>query len=424
MPTRSRNTRTGDRRSRAGLESTTFVTSTPGRTSPPIHCAPTITTPTADDRDQRDRTEAIGGTRVDGAVHDEERRARDEHDSPADLAAPGRGPAQAAEARARHALLHRPRQRQQEAHARDEQRAGGPESEPAAEQDHTRPDDELVADDRERESERGGRTQPGVEPQERAREELRPLQLRAPRLSRRSRRASARLPRRPATTPEHSSNKCVARAQAASVQRPEICGRTPANGTGAPRLSQSASGQAEKFISARYVVYRKLPCAIHRRDEARTALPRRRSALGRAADRPPDRHDRGRLRSADPGRRRARAARSSGGSIAATVHGLRSRFEVACWRSITRIGDLPDDGLLFANVSPATLLEPELWLLRGRDAGPSRHRVDRAGAGRRLPGAPRRALAVARERRADRDRRHRRGLFEPPPRDRARCPTS
>ncbi len=50
---------------------------------------------------------------------------------------------------------------------------------------------------------------------------------------------------------------------------------------------------------------------------------------------------------------------------AATEHGLRSRFEVACWRSVTQIGDLPDDGLLFANVSPATLLEPELWLLRG-----------------------------------------------------------
>ncbi len=50
---------------------------------------------------------------------------------------------------------------------------------------------------------------------------------------------------------------------------------------------------------------------------------------------------------------------------AASEHGLRSRFEVACWRSVTQIGDLPDDGLLFANVSPATLLEPELWLLRG-----------------------------------------------------------
>jgi len=49
----------------------------------------------------------------------------------------------------------------------------------------------------------------------------------------------------------------------------------------------------------------------------------------------------------------------------ASEHGMRSKFEVACWRSITRIGNLPDDVLLFANVSPTTLLEPELWLLRG-----------------------------------------------------------
>jgi EAL domain-containing protein (putative c-di-GMP-specific phosphodiesterase class I)/putative methionine-R-sulfoxide reductase with GAF domain len=49
----------------------------------------------------------------------------------------------------------------------------------------------------------------------------------------------------------------------------------------------------------------------------------------------------------------------------ASDHGMRSQFEVACWRSIARIGNLPDDVLLFANVSPTTLLEPELWLLRG-----------------------------------------------------------
>ena len=49
----------------------------------------------------------------------------------------------------------------------------------------------------------------------------------------------------------------------------------------------------------------------------------------------------------------------------ATEHDMRSRFEVACWRTISRMGGLPDDGLLFANVGPTTLLEPELWLLRG-----------------------------------------------------------
>jgi EAL domain-containing protein (putative c-di-GMP-specific phosphodiesterase class I)/putative methionine-R-sulfoxide reductase with GAF domain len=49
----------------------------------------------------------------------------------------------------------------------------------------------------------------------------------------------------------------------------------------------------------------------------------------------------------------------------ATDYDLRTRFEVACWRAIAKIGAVPDDGLLFANVTPATLLEPELWLLRG-----------------------------------------------------------
>ena len=49
----------------------------------------------------------------------------------------------------------------------------------------------------------------------------------------------------------------------------------------------------------------------------------------------------------------------------ATAHNVRSRFEVACWRAIAKIGAVPDDGLLFANASPATVLEPELWLLRG-----------------------------------------------------------
>jgi EAL domain-containing protein (putative c-di-GMP-specific phosphodiesterase class I) len=54
----------------------------------------------------------------------------------------------------------------------------------------------------------------------------------------------------------------------------------------------------------------------------------------------------------------------------ATEHGVRSQFEVACWRTISRIGGLPDDGLLFANVGPTTLLEPELWSLR--DSMPAR----------------------------------------------------
>ena len=59
----------------------------------------------------------------------------------------------------------------------------------------------------------------------------------------------------------------------------------------------------------------------------------------------------------------------------ATEHDRRSPFEVACWRSIARIGDLPDaklpdECLLFANVSPQTLLEPELWRLR--EAMPAR----------------------------------------------------
>ena len=55
---------------------------------------------------------------------------------------------------------------------------------------------------------------------------------------------------------------------------------------------------------------------------------------------------------------------------AATHVELRSEFEVACWHRIAALGAPPDEGLLFANVSPATLLEPELAGLR--DAMPNR----------------------------------------------------
>ena len=44
--------------------------------------------------------------------------------------------------------------------------------------------------------------------------------------------------------------------------------------------------------------------------------------------------------------------------------GMRTRLEVACWRAITEYGPPPDDALLFMNVSPAVLAEPELLALR------------------------------------------------------------
>ena len=49
---------------------------------------------------------------------------------------------------------------------------------------------------------------------------------------------------------------------------------------------------------------------------------------------------------------------------AATEVGLRSQLEVACWRRIAELGPPPEERLLFANVSPATLFEPELAHLR------------------------------------------------------------
>jgi EAL domain-containing protein (putative c-di-GMP-specific phosphodiesterase class I)/putative methionine-R-sulfoxide reductase with GAF domain len=55
---------------------------------------------------------------------------------------------------------------------------------------------------------------------------------------------------------------------------------------------------------------------------------------------------------------------------AATHVGLRSEFEIACWHRIAALGAPPEEALLFANVSPATLLEPELARLR--DAMPNR----------------------------------------------------
>jgi diguanylate cyclase (GGDEF)-like protein len=49
---------------------------------------------------------------------------------------------------------------------------------------------------------------------------------------------------------------------------------------------------------------------------------------------------------------------------------LRAQLEVACWRTIIELGPPPDDRLLFLNVSPATLAEPDLLALR--DALPER----------------------------------------------------
>jgi diguanylate cyclase (GGDEF)-like protein len=43
---------------------------------------------------------------------------------------------------------------------------------------------------------------------------------------------------------------------------------------------------------------------------------------------------------------------------------MRSRLEIACWRTIIALGPPPGDRLLFLNVSPATLAEPDLLALR------------------------------------------------------------
>ncbi|HUZ21727.1 MAG TPA: EAL domain-containing protein [Acidimicrobiales bacterium] len=45
--------------------------------------------------------------------------------------------------------------------------------------------------------------------------------------------------------------------------------------------------------------------------------------------------------------------------------GMRPRLEIACWRAIAALGPPPGDTLLFVNVSPAVLAEPDLLGLRG-----------------------------------------------------------
>ena len=44
--------------------------------------------------------------------------------------------------------------------------------------------------------------------------------------------------------------------------------------------------------------------------------------------------------------------------------GMRQRLEVACWRTILELGPAPRNALLFINISPATLAEPDLLALR------------------------------------------------------------
>ncbi|HVC25963.1 MAG TPA: EAL domain-containing protein [Acidimicrobiales bacterium] len=44
--------------------------------------------------------------------------------------------------------------------------------------------------------------------------------------------------------------------------------------------------------------------------------------------------------------------------------GQRARLEIACWRAIAELGTPPDDALLFVNVSPDVLVEPDLLALR------------------------------------------------------------
>jgi len=44
--------------------------------------------------------------------------------------------------------------------------------------------------------------------------------------------------------------------------------------------------------------------------------------------------------------------------------GMRQRLEVACWRTILELGAPPRNALLFVNISPATLAEPDLLALR------------------------------------------------------------
>ncbi|HWD24037.1 MAG TPA: EAL domain-containing protein, partial [Acidimicrobiales bacterium] len=46
--------------------------------------------------------------------------------------------------------------------------------------------------------------------------------------------------------------------------------------------------------------------------------------------------------------------------------GMRARVEIACWRAIAECGPPPGDALLFINVSPALLAEPDLLELRER----------------------------------------------------------
>lgn len=49
---------------------------------------------------------------------------------------------------------------------------------------------------------------------------------------------------------------------------------------------------------------------------------------------------------------------------------MRPRLEIACWRTIAELGPPPDNGLLFINVSPRVLAEPDMLELR--DALPER----------------------------------------------------
>jgi diguanylate cyclase (GGDEF)-like protein len=44
--------------------------------------------------------------------------------------------------------------------------------------------------------------------------------------------------------------------------------------------------------------------------------------------------------------------------------GMRQRLEVACWRAILELGSAPRNALLFVNISPETLAEPDLLALR------------------------------------------------------------
>ena len=85
--------------------------------------------------------------RVQRTVHDEERRSGYQRDPPPDLSTTRRGTPEPAEACAGDALLDRARQRDQESHARHEQRAREDEADLATKTNDTGSDDRLETRD-------------------------------------------------------------------------------------------------------------------------------------------------------------------------------------------------------------------------------------------------------------------------------------